>query len=85
MLQTIWDLPYHFQFDVSGRYIDNLPEAPGLSPAVPSYISINCRLAWEYKNYSIALMGQNLGERTHPEFGSYEIPRSIYAKIMFQF
>lgn len=85
MLQSILDLPYHFQLDLSGRYIDKLPAAPGISPAVPSYFTFNFRLAWEYKNYSIALMGQNMAEKTHPEFGAYEIPRSMYAKLVLRF
>ncbi len=84
-LQSIADLPAHFQFDVTARYVDTLP-----SPSVPSYFTFDARIAWTYKNHlEIALVGQNLWAPQHLEFGSaatgQEIPRSVYGKVTCRF
>jgi outer membrane receptor for monomeric catechols len=42
--QSIVDLPAHFQFDVTGRYVDALS-----TPHVPGYFSMDVRLAWQYR------------------------------------
>ncbi|HMG14825.1 MAG TPA: TonB-dependent receptor [Saprospiraceae bacterium] len=82
--QSIVDLPYHFQWDVTGRYIDILPQL-GSVPFVPSYFTIDMRFAWEYEHYIISLIGQNLAQDGHAEFSSQEIPRSVYLKIAVRF
>jgi iron complex outermembrane receptor protein len=75
LLQTMMDLPYHFQFDLTGRYVSALPD-----PEINAYIAFDARLAWQYKNWELAVVGQNLGDSRHPEFGEVEIPRSVYGK-----
>ncbi|HEY2328591.1 MAG TPA: TonB-dependent receptor, partial [Verrucomicrobiae bacterium] len=85
-LQSIMDLPAHFQVDFTARYVDTLP-----TPNVPSYITFDARLAWQYKRVEIALVGQNLASDRHAEFRSsatapaQEIPRSVYGKITVRF
>ena len=74
-----------FQFDVTGRYCDALPD-----PNVPSYISCDVRLAWAWKDrLEIAVVGQNLLDNQHPEFGALatrqEIPRSVFGKVTLKF
>ncbi len=78
--QSILDLPAHFQFDVTGRYVSELP-----SPVVPSYFTVDVRLAWEYKNWEISFVGQNLVQNQHVEFGTLSIPRGFYGKISWRF
>jgi iron complex outermembrane receptor protein len=78
--QSIVDLPAHFQFDMTGRYVDTLP-----APLVPSYFSLTVRLAWQYKQTEISLVGQNLTDPKHPEFGTRQIPRSIHGMITWRF
>ena len=85
MLQSIMNLPAHFQLDVTGRYIDTLQ-----NPSVPSYVSFDARVAWWWKDkVEISLVGQNLWDNQHPEFGAaatrQEIPRSVFAKIALWF
>ena len=86
MVQSSVDLPAHFQIDFTARYVDSLP-----SPAVPSYLSFDARLAWQYKNLEIAIVGQNLADDQHAEFrGSatapaQEIPRSVFGKVTLRF
>jgi iron complex outermembrane receptor protein len=85
LLQSILDLPAHFQFDVVGRYVDTLG-----NPNVPGYFTCDVRLAWQYKDcLEISVVGQNLWDNQHPEFGAaasrQEIPRSIYGKVTWRF
>lgn len=75
----------HFQFDVTGRYVDALH-----APRVPNYIEADVRLAWEYKDdLELAIVGQNLLDNRHAEFGTpttrLEIPRSVYGKVTWRF
>ena len=84
MLQSVMSLPRHFQFDLTARYIDGIQKSP-ITPAVPSYFSLNTRLAWEYRYLSVALMGENLTQKAHAEFGSLQIPRSVYTTITVRF
>jgi iron complex outermembrane receptor protein len=76
LLQSMMDLPENFQLDLTARYVDSLPD-----PGVPSYFSLDARLAWHYRNVEVAIVGQNLLDDQHPEFGTIEIPRSIYGSL----
>lgn len=85
LLQSIMNLPAHFQLDVVGRYVDTLQ-----NPNVPSYVSFDVRVAWWWKNnVEISVIGQNLWDNQHPEFGAaatrQEIPRSVFGKIALWF
>jgi len=85
LIQSVMDLPAHFQLDVVGRYVDTLP-----SPRVPSYVTFDVRLAWWWKQkLEISVIGQNLWDNQHPEFGPAatreEIPRSVFGKIAWWF
>jgi len=78
--QSIVDLPAHFQFDTIGRYVDELT-----TPDVPSYFTVDVRLAWRYKSTEISLVGQNLCAPDHQEFGTQQIPRGVYGKVTWRF
>ncbi len=83
--QSMIDLPYHLEFDCNFRYVDDLA-----SPAVPSYFTFDLRLAWHpIRNLELSIVGQNLWDEQHPEFGPaltrQEIPRSVYGKVMWRF
>jgi iron complex outermembrane receptor protein len=84
LLQSIVDLPWHFQLDLVGRYVDALPSSP-ITPRVAAYGTFDARLAWHLEHYEISLVGRNLWDEDHVEFGApaspREIPRSIYGKI----
>jgi len=59
--------------------------------AVPSYIELGIRFAWHpSKQLEISLVGQNLLQDHHPEFGAPsptrgEIRRNVYGKISWRF
>jgi iron complex outermembrane receptor protein len=78
------DLPAHFQFDATARYVDTLP-----SPNVPSYLTFDLRIAKQFNHLELAVVGQNLAQAHHPEFGApgsrQEIERSVYGKVTWSF
>lgn len=85
VLHSMWDLPHGFEFDVVARYVDALP-----APAVPGYFTFDARLAWRLRPHiELALVGQNLWDKRHPEFGAaasrQEIPRSVFGKVTWRF
>jgi iron complex outermembrane receptor protein len=80
LFQSIMDLPWHFQFDAVARYVTELQ-----SPAIQAYFTMDIRVAWQFKNLEISLVGQNLCDNQHPEFTSQEIPRSVYGKVTWRF
>ena len=70
------DLPAGGQWDVTGRYVGTLP-----NPSIPSYWAFDSRLAWPVGDWEFALVGQNLADPRHPEFGGQQIRRSVYGKV----
>ena len=69
------------------RYVDSLP---GLS--VPAYVTMDLRLGWRpNENLEVALVGQNLLDNHHPEWGyegfGYlpdEVRRTVYAQLTWR-
>jgi iron complex outermembrane receptor protein len=85
VLQSMMSLPWNMEFDGVFRYVSSLP-----SPPVPSYFAADLRLAWHPRpNLELAIVGQNLVDSRHAEFGAapaaQEIPRSVYGKITWRF
>lgn len=79
------DLPHAAAIDFNLRYVDDLPHS-----TVPSYTSLDLRLAWEpTKNVELAVVGQNLLDSQHAEFGTpssrREIQRGVYVKATCRF
>ncbi|GAA4745656.1 TonB-dependent receptor plug domain-containing protein [Flavisolibacter ginsenosidimutans] len=84
LLQSILNLPKHFQFDVTARYLDGLAKTFATAD-VPAYWTFDARLAYAYKGFELAVVGQNLAKENHAEFGTINLPRSVYAKISARF
>jgi len=84
VLQSILDLPFHLQLDIAARYLDKLPKTIA-TVAVPSYFTFDTRIAYTFRQYEIAVVGQNLWEEKHTEFGALNFPRNLYAKISARF
>lgn len=80
LVQSMWTLPRGFQFDVVARHVSSLPD-----PAVPAYTTFDARLAWENDQWEISVVGQDLGDDRHGEFGVQTIRRSAYGKISWRF
>ena len=83
VLQSVLDLPAHFQLDLAVRYLDGI--RPTIATAyVPSYTTFDARLAYTWRWIEVSVAGQNLGDKMHAEFGSQELPRNYYAKLLFR-
>jgi iron complex outermembrane recepter protein len=87
LLRVAYDITKQLQFDVTARYVENLP-----SSGIHSYIDADARLAWNAtKNLQIALVGQNLLDSQHPEYPAgfggapNEIERAGYLKLTYKF
>lgn len=86
-LRSSVDFAKNWQFDVTGRYVDNWRDQ-----GVPAYVTADVRLAWKAtKNIELAIVGQNLVDNIHLEGAAgtgstaYYIPRSVYGKLTFKF
>jgi iron complex outermembrane recepter protein len=84
MMQSFVDLPKDLEFNLAGRYISGLP-AQGVS----SYATADVEVSWHpTKHFSFSVLGQNLVQPHHAEFGTdpgplVGIKRSAYAQIMW--
>ena len=85
-IRSLVDLPKGFEFDSTVRYVDNLPD-----PYVPSYLVMDLRLGWRpNENWELAVVGQNLLDNQHPEFGAAsplrpEVEHGVYGKVTWRF
>lgn len=100
-LQSSWDLPRNVEFDLIGRFVDQLsgfnttnPNDPTAPDTIGDYFALDARLGWRpRKNLELSLVGQNLLDSHHPESGPtatvrnplVEIERSVYGKVTWQF
>jgi iron complex outermembrane receptor protein len=78
-------------FDLGSRWVDTRRIVSGtLLGTVPSYFEFDARLAWRPgKDVEISVVGQNLFQDHHPEYGfpnaaREEIQRSVYGKLTWQ-
>jgi iron complex outermembrane recepter protein len=79
MLESDINFLKDFNLGITARGVGSLPK-----PYVPAYLSLDARLAWQLNNnLEFSIVGQNLLKNEHIEFGTAEIPRSIYGKISF--
>lgn len=88
--RSSWDLGKNMDFDLAARYVDSLS-----SLNVPSYITMDLRLAWRPREHlELALVGQNLLQTYHYEFGpttetlgneATEVPRSVYGTATWRY
>ncbi len=65
LLTSLWKPAAQLEFDGTLRHVSALP-----NPAVPAYWALDLRLGWRpLPRLEIALIGQNLLDKQHPEFG----------------
>jgi iron complex outermembrane receptor protein len=80
-LQSMLTLRPDLDLDITVRYVSALPD-----PYIPSYVAFDLRLAWQTGHWEYSLVGENLGDPSHSEFGTFqEIPRTFYGKVSVRF
>ena len=88
-LESHIDLPGNVEIDATFRYVGAIDD----SVVMDDYFNLDLRLGWHpSKNLEIALVGQNLLEKQHPEFTAAfidsvptQVERGIYGKVTWQF
>jgi len=87
MVRSQLFLPHDVQFINSAYYVDKLP-----TDSIDSYLRFDTQLIWQaMKGLEFSLVGQNLLDHQHEEFGSSlngqtgEIPRAYYAKVTVRY
>jgi iron complex outermembrane recepter protein len=87
-IESSWNLDNDMEFDVIGRYVDNLPALN-----VPSYLTMDVRIAWRpYKNFEWSVVGRNLLDSPHQEFAdpvggaiSTEVQSEVYTMLTWTY
>lgn len=89
-LRSYMNLPYNLKLDCIFRLVSRLPAYTG-QREIPSYNSMDVRLAWNIKpGLEISIVGQNLLNTHHPEYSGSglvvppEVERSVYTKVQWQ-
>jgi len=82
--QSSFDLPKGFELDGTVRYEDGMSEGE-----IPPDVELDLRLAWKFKGWEVALVGQNLIHPRHKENSgsllSQEVERGGYLKLTKKF
>lgn len=86
LLHSSMDLTEDIQMNLFARVVDGLNN---VNPPVPSYAAFDVAIHWRpMPQMTLSVLGQNLPNRRHPEFGAVasrrEISRSIHAKITYR-
>jgi iron complex outermembrane receptor protein len=84
-LESRLDLPRNVELDATLRYVDSLS-----NQGVPHYVAFDARLGWHAsKALELSIVGSNLSDPQHPEFGTpatrREIQRRVYGKVVCRF
>jgi iron complex outermembrane receptor protein len=99
--RSMMNLPRDLELDVWFRYVDSLSGTKmgtvindTIRAGVASYVSLDIRLGWKPReDLELALVGQNLLDKQHPEFSAplyvnsipTELERGVYGKITWRF
>lgn len=84
-LRSHLEITRSLSWDVGLRYVSTLP-----NPANPAYLEADTRIAWRYAGqWEFALVGQNLFDPEHTEFGanvaSRQVQRGFYGSVTWEF
>lgn len=85
------DLGKQLELDLWLRAVDRVKYIDRTS--IAGYVTMDARIAWKpSKNLELALVGQNLLQRRHPEYipefintTPSQVPRSVYGKVTLKF
>lgn len=91
-VHSLLDLPGGIQLDAHLRYLSDVRSSPDIvdGSGIDGYTELDLRIAWQAtEELEVSLVGRNLLDEHHLEFGSPEsrgaIERSVYAKLAWGF
>jgi iron complex outermembrane recepter protein len=85
-LRSSWDFSDAVELDVWLRYVDRIVNTARGFQTVPDYLTLDARIGWSLlKHLELTLVGQNLLDKQHLEFGFRQIERSVYGKATWRF
>ena len=93
-VESFFDLPMGFEFDIAVYYVDGLPgTTPVVQPKnVEQYVRLDLRLGYQPVDWlELSIVGQNLTDRRHYEGTDFtggrstQVPRSGFAKATLTF
>jgi iron complex outermembrane receptor protein len=85
-VRSSWTLPRDVEADVWVRYVGRISNTGRGFPAISDYAALDTRLGWSpIPQLQLAIVGQNLLDPRHQEFGNQEIERSAYVKMTWRF
>lgn len=91
-LRSAMDLPAGLELDVAYRWVDDRRmNNAGVAAMLPAYDQVDVRLGWRpNERVEFSLVGRNLLDRRHAEFGvpgpnRIEIERSVFAKATWRY
>jgi iron complex outermembrane recepter protein len=73
------------EFDVWVRHVGAVAGNARSFPRVPSYVAVDARIGWSRRGLELSIVGQNLFDDRHAEFGSREFRRAAHAKALWRF
>jgi iron complex outermembrane receptor protein len=86
-LRSYWNVNEAWTFDTAAYYVGRLEQGQ-----VPAYVRVDANLGWNInQGLRFNLVGQNLLDGAHREFGSIsdlnssQVPRSVFGKLTWQF
>jgi iron complex outermembrane recepter protein len=80
-LRSQWDVTPKIDCDIWLRHVDELPALD-----VDAYTTVDVRLAWRpRRDIELSLVGRDLVDESHQEFRWYEVERSVYARLAWEF
>lgn len=91
--RATFDLPHNVEFTASAYYVDDLAALDiNTGRNVEDYLRLDLRLAWQpLENLEVSLVGQNLLDGEHQEFGGFayqnssQVPQSFYGNVTWKF
>ena len=72
------DLPAGFEFDVTPRWLSDLPKGNARE-----YVELDARLGWRSRALEISLVGRNLIHDQHPEFQG-ALPTAVQREVLLK-
>lgn len=89
-IRSTLELPWDLELDTALYYVDDIVGRE-LGQTIPSYLRLDLRLGWRpTEDLEFSIIGQNLLEPQHPEFGGTsslrtEVERAVYGKATLRF